>query len=153
MNKSNQILIKKANVADLPEIYLLLEELNLPITGISEHLDNFILSIHNNLITGIIGLEMYGKIGLLRSVGVRSSYQSQRIGDDLMMAIQEYAKFKSVERIYLFTDTAEKWFEQYGFNKISNDQLDPILQRSKEYSLCKSSVKMLKTLKALEGYN
>ena len=143
MNKTNQLLIKKASITDLQGIHQLLEELDLPITGVSEHLDNFLLSIHNDRRTGIIGLELYGKIGLLRSVGVRTSYQGKRIGDDLMVAIQEFAKFKSVEQIYLFTDTAERWFERYGFTTISNDQLDPLLQQSKEYSLCESSVKML----------
>ncbi len=143
MRKTNQILFKKPTIADLPEIYLLLEELDLPTIGVSDHLDNFFISVHDTKIIGIIGLEIYNKVALLRSVGVKPSYQGNKIGDGLLTVIFEYARFKSIEKIYLFTDTAPKWFERYGFIKISNDQLDPILLQSKEYTLCESSVKMV----------
>lgn len=143
MTNTNQILFKKPTIVDLPRIHLLLEELDLPTIGVSEHLDDFFISVYDNTIIGIIGLEIYDKVALLRSVGVKPSYQGHKIGDDLMTMIFEYAKFKSIEKIYLFTDTASKWFERYDFVKISNDELDPILLESKEYTLCESSVKMV----------
>ncbi|MHA2099845.1 MAG: GNAT family N-acetyltransferase [Candidatus Kariarchaeaceae archaeon] len=146
MISTNQLLTKKATIYDLPRIYNLLEELNLPIIGVSDHLDNFFIAVKDNIIVGIIGLEIYENVALLRSVGVKTSYQGQRIGDDLMVVVEEFAKYKSISQIYLFTDTAEKWFERYDFIKISNEDLNPLLKQSAEFSLCSSSVKMVKSL-------
>lgn len=151
MINSNQLQIAKTSLNDLPRIYQLLEELDLPTIGITDHIDNFFLAIQNGSAVGIIGLEIYHTTALLRSVGVKKSHQGNKIGDDLMIVIQEYAKFKSIKEIYLFTDTAETWFERYGFTIITNNELDPILELSKEYTLCASSVKMVKSIDALEG--
>jgi amino-acid N-acetyltransferase len=146
MTQINQILTKKPTFKDLPAIYNFLEGLGLPITGISDHLENFFLAVDGEEIIGTVGLEVYDKIALLRSVGVKKSHQGQKIGDYLMVIIEELAKFMELDKIFLFTDTAEKWFERYGYSKIDSEDLDPLLKQSKEYRLCNDSVRMVKTL-------
>lgn len=145
IKNTNQSVLK-ANVKDLEQIYELLEEFNLPVIGINDHIENFYFMKVRGQVVGVVGLEIYENIGLLRSLAVKSSYQGNKIGHKLVDHMIDYAKNIPLDRIYLFTETADTWFERFGFFRIQTEELNPLLKRSQEFTLCSQSVRMLKSL-------
>jgi amino-acid N-acetyltransferase len=55
------------------------------------------------------------------------------------------ARKKGLTTLYLLTQTAEKYFEKKGFEKIARDQTPHEVQQSKEFShLCPSTAVAMK---------
>lgn len=128
--------IRAALLSDLQEIVLLLDEVNLPSEDVSYHLDNFLVWFDDSL-RGCIGLEIYDEIALIRSAAVRSDSQGKGIGKKLTRAIIAYAKLVGVKNLYLLTTTAEKFFQNEGFEIISRDIVPESIKNTNEFSgLC-----------------
>ncbi|NHK31461.1 MAG: GNAT family N-acetyltransferase [Asgard group archaeon] len=128
--------IRAALLSDLQEIVLLLEEVDLPSEDVSNHLDNFLVWFDDSL-RGCIGLEIYNENALLRSAAVIPDSQGKGIGKKLTRAIIAYAKLMGVENLYLLTTTAEKFFQNEGFENISRDKVPESIKNTNEFShLC-----------------
>ena len=62
---------RNATLDDWGVVSALLSKLNLPLEGAESHLPHFILAFDEaNQLAGIAGMELYGDVGLLRSVAV-----------------------------------------------------------------------------------
>jgi amino-acid N-acetyltransferase len=78
--------IERAQESDLTLIMNLLKETNLPPDGIESHLKNFLFIKHREVATGSesivgsVGLEIYGKLALLRSFAVHPYFQRTGLG-------------------------------------------------------------------------
>ena len=130
----------EAQEEDLPAIKTLLESVNLPLQGVKEHFDNFILLKKENVVCGTVGLEIYHDKALLRSLAVAGAHQGKGFGQKLYLAIIEKAREHGIQEIYLLTETAEVFFMRQGFEKISRDLADPAVKESVEFrSACPAS--------------
>jgi amino-acid N-acetyltransferase len=69
-------------------------------------------------IIGVIGVEVYDRVGLLRSLCVDQAYRGQGIARMLNAKILAYAHMRKLDRLYLFTWDAEKFVSKLGFEKI-----------------------------------
>ena len=123
----------EAQAEDLPAIIALLESVNLPLDGVKEHFDNFVLLKKENVICGAVGLEIYNDKALLRSLAVAKKCQGSGLGQILYRAIIEKAREQGIGVIYLLTDTAEVFFTQRGFENISRYLVDPAVKESVEF--------------------
>jgi amino-acid N-acetyltransferase len=85
-----------------------------------------------NDLVGTAGLEVYERVGLLRSVAVKPEIRSKGLGAQLVEAILNLARGKGLEVVYLLTTTADKYFPRFGFETIGRDGLDPRLNASEE---------------------
>jgi amino-acid N-acetyltransferase len=99
---------------------------------------------------GVVGVELYGKVGLLRSLAVEEAARGQGCGGRLVTEAEKYAAANGVEALYLLTTTAEQFFAALGYAKVERASLPQAIQRTSEFStLCPSSaaamVKRLKT--------
>jgi amino-acid N-acetyltransferase len=74
-------------------------------------------------IIGVIGVEVYGRVGLLRSLCVDETHRSQGIARTLNAKILAYAHMKKIDRLYLFTWDAEKFVSKLGFQKIDKKRI------------------------------
>jgi amino-acid N-acetyltransferase len=110
----------------------LLEQSGLPIAGVSEHLMNFLVATKSDRIVGMVGLEIYGPVGLLRSLAVEPGDMGAGIGAGLVNAVLEKAAREKLEAVYLLTTTAEGYFPRFGFERISRDEMDSRLAASEE---------------------
>ncbi|MHA2168858.1 MAG: GNAT family N-acetyltransferase [Candidatus Kariarchaeaceae archaeon] len=147
MEKPSRLLIQKLEPNRIRDFYALLETVDLPTDGISDHLDHFFVAMDGDNIVGGIGIEIYDTIGLLRSAGVAKEFQGSGIGTQLVRKIHEYAKENHLEKIFLFTETAEKFFaHQFGYKHISRNEVDDSLRASAEFKICESAPTMLKLL-------
>jgi amino-acid N-acetyltransferase len=85
-------------------------------------------------IVGSGGLEFYGNFCLLRSVAVSSEFRKQGHGEAITSDLINRAKEKSVTSVYLLTETAEKFFEKFGFRKQAREDAPKEIQGSSEFS-------------------
>lgn len=126
-------------------IQQLLTESGLPHEDIGNHLHNFIIA-NSSKVIGVIGLEVYRKVGLLRSLAVKSAYQGKGIGKALYTRILAHAHLRGVKVLYLLTTSAERFFTKLGFSKVARDNVPEAIKSTQEFQgLCPSTaVSMIK---------
>ncbi|MFW9992473.1 MAG: GNAT family N-acetyltransferase [Candidatus Odinarchaeota archaeon] len=129
-----EISIEKTRESDMEQILELLKLVNLTVEGISKHLDHFYVVKTSGKVVGCIGLEVYEKIGLLRSLAVHPDYQKAGLGTKLTEKLLVHAKDVGIQDLYLLTSTAKKFFKRFGFKVITKDNLASIIKRSPGFS-------------------
>jgi amino-acid N-acetyltransferase len=99
-------------------------------------------------IVGVIGLELYGRVGLLRSLCVDQAYRGQGIARMLNAKMMAYAHMQGIDRLYMFTFDAEKFASKLGFRKIDKKQLPKNIRSTWQFSKLKfsSAVSMMKRI-------
>ena len=140
--------IAPAQPGDAAAIRALLEAHQLPVAGVSDHLQTMLVAKLHGTLVGSAGLEMYTDGALLRSVAVTPDHQGQHLGRDLTSAAVDLARTMGAPAIYLLTTTAEGYFPKFGFERIQRSDVPSSVQSSVEFtSACPASaVVMRKTL-------
>ncbi|MDX2008374.1 MAG: arsenic resistance N-acetyltransferase ArsN2 [Meiothermus sp.] len=125
-----------ATTADLPEVLDLLRRAKLPLAGVEEHLNNFVLAMEmseqGETLVGCAGLEIHGSAGLLRSVAVEAQYRSEGLGAKLTEGMLELAQHKDLSSVSLLTESAKDYFPRFGFVQVERSKLPESLQQSAE---------------------
>lgn len=129
-----EIKIRKASNADFNSVASLLQSASLPLDGVAEHFQNFLVAENGNEIVGAIGLEIYGETALLRSAVVHPSHQKKGLGTRLYDELLELAKSNNVHRLILLTNTAQTFFSARGFRKIDATRVSGPITRSAEFT-------------------
>jgi amino-acid N-acetyltransferase len=144
----SEITILPASVDETEAIRALLAEAELPSKDFDQHLNHFLTAQQNGRLAGAVGLEIYGEVGLLRSLVVAATYQGKGLGIKLCERIFDYAQAQGVKKLYLLTTTAANFFPKLGFNPTARDSVPPTIQATKEFaSICPSTAAcMVKTL-------
>ncbi len=124
--------IRIAKHGELEKVLRLLQRLDLPIDGVEEHFDEFLVFEEQGRVMGAVGLEVYGAVGLLRSLAVEPLEQSSGLGSRLVEAVLKRAWERKLDALYLLTTTADRYFPRFGFEPIARDEMDPRLGASKE---------------------
>ena len=81
----------------------LLLECGLPYEDIGNHLHNFILANRSGRTIGVVGLELYGRIALLRSLAVAVPDRGQGLARALFARAAAHALLQGVNALYLLT--------------------------------------------------
>lgn len=122
----------------LKENYLVYEDIR------DEHIELFLAYKSSNCI-GIIGLEQFGEIGLLRSLVIFDKYRNHGYGKEICNCLFDYAKNKKIKEIYLLTVTAKNFFEKIGFSLVKRKHVPEEIKNTGEFShLCPDSAACLK---------
>jgi amino-acid N-acetyltransferase len=132
----------------------LLAEAGLPTVDITfKKLQNFYGYESDGQVIGIVGVEIYSSIGLLRSLVVDPRHRSEGIGSALVEFAEDFALEEGVKTLYLLTTTAEPFFLKRGYAKVPREEAPPEIQRTSEYSdICPvSSAFMMKQIKESQG--
>jgi amino-acid N-acetyltransferase len=88
----------------------------------------------------VVGLELYGSAGLLRSLAVSPSRRGQGWARELVAYAERYAPSRGVQTLYLLTTTAAGFFEKLGYARTSRADVPAAIQATSEYShLCPAS--------------
>ncbi|MFX0211656.1 MAG: arsenic resistance N-acetyltransferase ArsN2 [Candidatus Hodarchaeota archaeon] len=140
--------VNKAKNNDEKSVLLLLKEVNLPLEGVTENFDNFFVAYKDGQLVGCAGIEIYNNFGLLRSVAVHSSSQGYGLGRMLVNTVHKFSVEKGLKKIYLLTETAEKFFSKLNYVAIPRDKVDAKVKQSIEFtSLCpETAICMVKIL-------
>jgi N-acetylglutamate synthase-like GNAT family acetyltransferase len=136
----------KAGSADLTDLLSLLTLVKLPHEGVAEHLPGFFVARdEEQRLIACVGLERYGKLGLLRSVAVLPEHQHTGIGSRLTAALLQDAAESGVEEVVLLTRTAKDFFaRRFGFVEADRTDYNERLAGSPEWALprCSSAILM-----------
>lgn len=129
-----------AQKGDLTSISNLLQKSSLPYSDLKEGSIEFIILKENETLIGCIGLELFGKHGLLRSFAVEEEYRMNGFGKELYKRMLSYAVQRGITTLHILTNTAEQYFKKKGF-LIENRANAPeeILQTTEFSSLCPST--------------
>jgi amino-acid N-acetyltransferase len=119
----------------------LLESADLPTTDLDPRaLDHFLYAGPADAPVGLVGLEIYDDVALLRSLVVAPGHRGSGLGGSLVEHAERYAADRGVRTIYLLTTTAEAFFGRRGYEPAPRTDAPEAIQRTAEFStLCPSS--------------
>ena len=124
--------LRRAERADLDLVLRILQAAGLPVAGVEEHFDEFIVACASDgTIVGVAGAERYPSSALLRSVAVLPRWRGLGVGRRLVSS--QLARLGRGTPVYLLTTTAEAYFRSLGFQAISRDDVLPEIKQSSEF--------------------
>jgi len=118
---------------------------SLPSVDITENaLEHFLVYRDDLGVAGVVGLERYGEVALLRSLVVTSERMGRGLGKRLVAAAEELAAELNVHSIYLLTTTEVVFFELLGFRDIKREQAPLAIRETREFtSLCPATAVLM----------
>lgn len=101
---------------------------------------------------GIVGLEFFENVALLRSLAVTREARGLGGGKSLVQEAENVARRKGAHKIFLLTVTAQRFFAALGYTSIERTAAPEPIKGTTEFStLCPSSaVLMVKELESLQ---
>jgi amino-acid N-acetyltransferase len=116
----------------------LLDAANLPTADLTEaHFDYFWAAADGRNPVGVVGLEPFPPYGLLRSLVVSPARRNQGIGTRLVAHAEKMARRLEITELYLFTATAQEFFEKFDFHPVPRRNAPVVIRRTREFrKLC-----------------
>ncbi|HEY8942914.1 MAG TPA: arsenic resistance N-acetyltransferase ArsN2, partial [Polyangiaceae bacterium] len=132
---------RSARLQDRELVRSLLVRAELPLDGVHDGFpDAYVVACVGEKIAGVAGLEQFGSFGLLRSVAVDGGTRGQGVGRALVSECMARARTLGLERVFLLTTTAPRYFEALGFVPASREEAPDAMRASPEFSgVCPSS--------------
>jgi protein-tyrosine-phosphatase/N-acetylglutamate synthase-like GNAT family acetyltransferase len=142
--------IRQLGTADDGNTLALLEASGLPVSDLVDSQPVLLGTVDAAGLVGVVGVEVHGHSGLLRSLAVRADARGTGLGGALVDAAEQSARSHGIRRLYLLTDTAEKFFARRGFRRVERAVAPPEISGTSEFaSICPStSAFMMKDLDA-----
>lgn len=125
--------IRRAIAGDFRAVSSLLEASSLPLDGVPQSLDGFLVAESNGDLVGVAGLESCCDNALLRSVAVRPEWRSKGLGRSLVERIIAEAEQQGVHGLYLLTTTAEHYFPSFGFRTVAREAVPADVRETEEF--------------------
>ncbi len=144
--------IEPAKPSELAAVQGLLRFLQLPGEDIAENFRHFFTARVRDQVVGVLGVEPYGDIALIRSFAVLPDYRGQNIARDLWRRAEAYARELGIQKLYLLTTSIQRLCAMGGFRVIPRSEAPAVLQETPEFkTLCPSTaVCMCKSLLSRE---
>ncbi|MFC2077907.1 arsenic resistance N-acetyltransferase ArsN2 [Candidatus Bipolaricaulota bacterium] len=129
----------------LEAIRQLLDEGGLPHADITaSHLDLFLGAMLDGILVGVIGLEIFGRVGLARSLAVSRSQRGHGIASSLLAEVETLARRRGVEKLYGLTETIAEILRRRGYRHIDRNEAPPAIRGTSEFqTLCPSSAVLM----------
>ncbi len=123
----------------------LLAACSLPNTDLSEEkLQHFFGCGEGTSLRGVVGVELYGDVALLRSLAVAQDVRGRGWGKRLVQEAEEHARRAGARRVYLLTTTAEAFFASLGYAKVERERVPDAIRGTTEFgSLCSASAPVM----------
>ena len=137
---AGELKLRHAGGEDLPAVLQLLRECHLPTDDVSTIIGDFWIARSDGHLVGIIALECFGQVGLLRSLAVTPRYRNRGAAQVLCKRVLEDARTRGVVDLYLLTTDADAYFERHGFAVIDRDEAPAAIKRTQQFAeLCPDS--------------
>jgi amino-acid N-acetyltransferase len=139
-----------------PQVEALLTQAGLPVSDLREArgLQLFAMRADERL-TGVVGIEVHGAAGLLRSLAVDTPQRNGGQGKALVSHVESWATQRGIKALYLLTTTAAEFFAHLGYEAIPRSAAPPAIAGTGQFTgLCpSSSIFMRKVLAASSTRN
>jgi amino-acid N-acetyltransferase len=107
----------------------------LPSDGIEEQFcESYAVAETHGVVVGLIGVERYGRLGLLRSAVTDEAWRGRGVGRALTEDRITWGRSQGLTALYLLTTTASGFFKRFGFRPIERALVPDKIQRSVEFS-------------------
>jgi len=130
--------IRAAQASDLGIVTAWLDGAGLPFDDLSAaHMELFLLATKAAKPVGMIGLERFADLGLLRSLLVENACRGNGLGAQLVAALEAKAQSHDIAELWLLTIDADPFFARLGFDIVERVDAPASIQATAEYSsLC-----------------
>lgn len=86
---------------------------------------------------GVVGIECFGEVGLLRSLAVANSHRGKQLGKMLVANAERYAQQQGIKRLYLLTTTANDYFAKLGYVTVERNAVPVAIKETAQFrELC-----------------
>ena len=135
---AHELGIRAATAADFDAAVELLSQARLPVEDLSaEAIDGFLVASIDDTVAGLIGLQQFDEVGLLRSLVVGNDYRRAGLGRVLVAALESQANSDGVRELWLLTIDADAWFAELGYMTQSREHAPDAIRQTVEFSsLC-----------------
>lgn len=111
------------HVAYNEEVRNLLTSCDLPVSDLHPGGNvNFFGIRYDGELLGVVGIEVCGEVGVLRSLAVSSAHQGKCHGRRLVAGAETWAARRGLKALYLLTMTAAEFFERPGYVELSRSE-------------------------------
>jgi amino-acid N-acetyltransferase len=130
---------------DLATVRRLLTAARLPTEDLTDgHLEHFFHAADVSRPLGVVGVELFGELGLLRSLVVRDESRASGVGSALVKRVEDYARSRGVRDLYLLTTTAQAFFAARGYRVAPRDQVPEAIKSTREFAaICPASAVLM----------
>jgi N-acetylglutamate synthase-like GNAT family acetyltransferase len=125
--------IRNAKESDISAVESLLSASDLPLDGVRENFSSFVVAENEDGVAGVVGLEKFGSVALLRSAVVAPEHRGGGIGRQLVEQLLERADEAGIDELYLLTTTAENYFPRFGFTRTTRSAVPDAVKESAEF--------------------
>jgi len=138
------------DVAGILELLRPLEERGVLVRRSRERLeteiDRFWLMERDGLVIGCAALYPYpaDSMGELACVAVHPDYRNRGRGDKLLQHMEQIARARGLERLFVLTTQTSQWFQERGFSPVPRDALP--MEKQALYNWRRNSLVFIKAL-------
>ena len=126
--------------AERAGIRALLIDSGLPVDDLEAAAIDFIVAVEGDRLDGVVGLEPFAGVGLLRSLAVAPAVRGTGAGIALVQAVESHARSRGLEHLVLLTQTAAPFFARRGYEVIERTAAPAPVRDSAEFrSICPAS--------------
>jgi amino-acid N-acetyltransferase len=138
--------LRQATPEDWNAVQDLLLASGLPVDDLgSEKLDCFLIAEHDNNTVGLIGLEILGTVGLLRSLVVEKNARSTGLGGKLVGSLESAAEAAGIAELWLLTIDAEQFFQRHNFEIVDRTTAPDTIRQTDEFNgLCPDTAYLMR---------
>ena len=135
------------------EVEALLSEAQLPIADLASSRSLNLLGLRGGgRLVGVVGVEVYGGVGLLRSLAVEQAHRNSGLGSSLVSNAETWAAKQGIKTLYLLTTTAAQFFAKRGYEAVPRSEAPAAIAATAQFSdLCPASSAFMR--KALAANN
>jgi len=130
--------LRDARPTDWDTVSCLLAESGLPVEDLgADRLEGFLVAEDGDDIIGLIGLEVFGTTGLLRSLVVAKDARRAGLGGKLVGSLEAAAQTAGINELWLLTIDAAEFFERQGFEIVDREIVPDTIRQTDEFgTLC-----------------
>lgn len=123
------------------EVEALLADAQLPVADLSSSRSLGLLGFRERgRLVGVVGVELYGSVGMLRSLVVAPAHRNTGLGMTLVSNAETKAAEQGVESLYLLTTTAAQFFARLGYEAVPRSEAPAAIAATAQFSeLCPAS--------------
>jgi amino-acid N-acetyltransferase len=98
------------------DVEALLAAAQLPVSDLRASRSLSLMGVRDgSRLVGVVGIEVYGEVGTLRSLAVASTHRNAGLGVSLVSGAETWAAGQGVKILYLLTTTAAGFFARLGY--------------------------------------